>query len=893
MHEHDTDRAFTLFGRMLDLTREERVEFVSGLSADVRSELEPYLRAHEALEQHSPREPRPGDTIGRYTLEKLLGQGGFGQVWRACRPDLGPVALKLIGGRKLGARQLERFRREAAALSTCNHSGVATIHDYGDDPQPFLVMPLVEGVEITKYMRDRKLDLPARIGLMRDLCLAVQHVHSKGVIHRDLKPANVLVFEEDGAPRVRLIDFGIARFSDAQDAEREHAPLTEHGELLGTPLYMSPEQAGWKSGSTPFEVGFASDVFQIGRLLFEALTDERALRFSSRGEAALTALIQHLDQEPQPSPRERLRERGRGVRAVPRDLDAVVLRATAADPNLRYATVEDLTFDLDAWLCGRPVSARGTGVLEHLQRFMRRHRSVLTPAVALLLGLASVATVAERGRRRAEREESRLRRTLAAQTHHLESLSITDMGRALRKAMATQASRSGSRIADLVDQIDHVSLARSAFDASYLDVAETAFASSLQEEPLVLAELFCSLARVRSHLGMFPSALRVGERAFELRRLHLGAGDPTTLEAQLVLAEALRELGEHDRAEDIYSTLEERWEDLEGPHSVPALQARMERGLNHMARQDLKSAERVLAAVCADAELHCDPIPKGLIPAWRHWAQVLLRQLRFEESIEVGRLARDLQAGAEEADEIEMAFVNGTIGNAFAALASFGGEMREEDSQSAKYLAQAERLLKPSTALILDRLGDEHPQGLNSLNALSLLGRARYDTAAVLEYARRAWLGNRRLRGVLHAKNLLLQGNMVMALVDDGQSEEAEELALDTISLSERLGSPHPLIEPLMTGERGRARLVEKRFAEAEPLLLACYAQLVAVLGPDDMQTRQFALAIAQAYELWHEAEPSLGKEVDAELWANRGAAAAELSAAPEPTGLAPDAQGD
>jgi non-specific serine/threonine protein kinase/serine/threonine-protein kinase len=220
----------------------------------------------------------PGEFIGSYRLLGKLGEGGFGEVYEAEQeqPVRRRVALKLLK-RGMDTRQVvARFEAERQALALMDHPHVATVYDAGesDDGRPFFVMELVEGQPITDYCRDHRLSLRERLGLFISVCQGVQHAHSKGLIHRDLKPSNVLVTERDGQPVPKVIDFGIAKATDQLLTAK--TIYTELGRFIGTPVYMSPEQAGGSGANHDIR----SDVYSLGAMLYELLTGQTPLDHS-------------------------------------------------------------------------------------------------------------------------------------------------------------------------------------------------------------------------------------------------------------------------------------------------------------------------------------------------------------------------------------------------------------------------------------------------------------------------------------------------------------------------------------------------------------------------------------------------------------------------------------
>ena len=339
------------------------------------------------------------DQVGPYRIVRPLGRGGMGSVFLAeqSKPVQRQVALKVI---KLGMDSREvlaRFERERQVLARMNHPHIATVYETGltEQGRPYFAMEYVPGEPITSYADRHQLTTAQRVALLVPVCEAVQHAHQKGIIHRDLKPTNVLVTELDGAPVAKVIDFGVAKALDYADCD--DGQLTEHGRLLGTPEYMSPEQAGEVSG----DVDTRTDVYALGVLLYELLTgvlplDARSLR--AAGNAEMRRLIRELD-PPTPSARvstlsdktgpvaSARRTTPDGLRRQLRgELDWIVLRAMAKERDRRYPTVLALSEDLVRQLKGEAVAAVPPSAWYRLRKSLRRHRLAVGAAVVLLAG---------------------------------------------------------------------------------------------------------------------------------------------------------------------------------------------------------------------------------------------------------------------------------------------------------------------------------------------------------------------------------------------------------------------------------------------------------------------------------------------------------------------------
>jgi WD40 repeat protein/serine/threonine protein kinase len=351
---------------------------------------------------------RPGTVIGPYKLMELIGEGGMGLVFVAeqQQPVRRRVALKVIKPGMDTRQVIARFEAERQALALMDHPNIARVLDGGttDSGRPYFVMELVKGVPITQFCDDNRLAPRHRLELFVSVCQAVQHAHQKGIIHRDLKPSNVLVASHDGTPVVKIIDFGVAKAIGQQLTEK--TVYTQLTQMVGTPLYMSPEQAGQSS----LDIDTRTDVYALGVLLYELLTSmtpfdsERlrqagydelrriireeeparpSTRISTLGQAATTMSINR-----QSDPK-RLRQLFRG------ELDWIVMKALEKDRNRRYETASAFAADVQRYLHDEPVLACPPRALYRLRKFARRQRAlVMTGSVIAVALLVAVATLA-------------------------------------------------------------------------------------------------------------------------------------------------------------------------------------------------------------------------------------------------------------------------------------------------------------------------------------------------------------------------------------------------------------------------------------------------------------------------------------------------------------------
>jgi eukaryotic-like serine/threonine-protein kinase len=324
---------------------------------------------------------QPGDVIGAYVLVEQLGTGGFGTVWLAEQeePILRTVALKIL---KLGMDTLEvmaRFEQERKTLALMDHPNIAKVLDAGATPEgrPFFAMEVVHGSPLTRYCLEKKLPLEEQLRLFQGVCAGVQHAHQKGIIHRDLKPSNILVTEVDGSPVPKIIDFGIAK-ATTTDRLTDQALVTRAESLLGTPLYMSPEQADAQA-----DIDTRSDVYSLGAVLYELISGQPPSERNDKNRRQNDESKPRGDRQHSSFP---LLHSSFGFRHS-NDLDLITLKALEKDRARRYQTATALGEEIQRFLDHEPILARRPEMTYLVQRWVRRNRGVTTAALLLLLAL--------------------------------------------------------------------------------------------------------------------------------------------------------------------------------------------------------------------------------------------------------------------------------------------------------------------------------------------------------------------------------------------------------------------------------------------------------------------------------------------------------------------------
>ncbi len=497
--------------------------------------------------------PSTADTvIGGYRIVGELGRGGMGRVYRAAHPRLDQeVALKVLRPGMDSAPILARFEAERQALALMEHPHIARVSDGGvtENGQPFFVMELVRGVPITRYCEEHGLGLRRRLELFIDVCQAVQHAHQKGVIHRDLKPSNILVAEYDARATPKIIDFGVARAIERRgDAE------TEIGMLVGTPEYMSPEQASLSSR----DMDTRSDIYALGVILYELLTGDTPIARHRVRALPVLELLRLIREEDPPAPSMRASQLPSDRIPQPaihksrwKELDWITLKALDKDRGRRYETASALADDVRRFLTDELVLACPPSNTYRLRKLVRRHKGpALASALILLALLGGVAgttvglVLANRERWIAETERDKTREALTAET------------RARKQTMATLNGLTDDVVRLLGQQVTLAKQDRVFLDKIVADYAAFAALPGQDEETRAIrAEGHLRVGFVHGKLGESAQALSSYGLAREQYR-SLVADFPANLDHRLQLlithnkmGDRLREMGRHSEAE--------------------------------------------------------------------------------------------------------------------------------------------------------------------------------------------------------------------------------------------------------------------------------------------------------------------------------------------------------
>ncbi|MEO8275613.1 MAG: serine/threonine-protein kinase [Thermoanaerobaculia bacterium] len=784
-----------------------------GLRAEVEELLrldavtgEDFLRGPERARAVLANEPDTGDRLGgerNYRLLRPLGEGGMGRVFLAERADgefRQQVAIKVLswflGGDESAAR---RFRSERQILARLTHPNIARLLDGGTTAkgQPFLVMEHIEGVPVDQYVEEKHLPLDALLRLFLGICGAVQVAHQNLVVHRDLKPANILV-DAHGQPK--LLDFGIAKLL-SPDASGDAAE-TRRGETLLTPRYASPEQIRGEA------IGTSSDIYSLGVILYELLSGRAPYHVTLTAPAELVRAI--CETEPASLSSLPARPNILGSDRIPRDLDAIVLKALRKEPTERYVSVEAFAEDIERFLDGRPVEARRGGRAYRVQRFARRHRWGLVAAGVFLLTVTAFIV----GLERQLRETARQRDAVARERDRATAVTNFMVG----LFAASDPSEARGHPLTALEILEHGTAN-----------VETELAS----EPELRATVFDSLGRIYSHLGEPARGVPLLEKALTLLR----QASPEPREELYV---ALHHLGlarlEASRLDEAQALFEEALA-MRGKFSpspnVDFSSALSDLAMLHTQRGEFAPAAELMAQVVATNRTRLGPESPEVAISELNLASLYFRQGDMSRAEPLCLDAVRVLKAKYPGDHPDVAF-------ALSNLAAVTSDRR-----------RALPVLEEALAMRRRMLGNSHPDVGTSINnlAVSLYWLGDYARAEpLLREALSIWLAT---YGDESAVTAAVKHNLGQTLLDRGDAAAARPWFEAALAVRERTNRPRDPDLALTRTTLGQTVCALGEAARGEALLRQGIEVQQEVLAADSQwRTKLSRLRLARCLEL-------------------------------------------
>ena len=734
----------------------------------------------------------------RHDTAVPVGSGGMGEVFKAWDPDLERhIALKYL--RHDDPVLVERLLREARAQARIDHPSVAKVYEVGDDDgRPFIAMEYIDGPPLDEAARP--LSTEQKVLLVRQVADAVQAAHSAGLIHRDLKPANILVTDISGEPHPYVLDFGIARIEEVSG-------LTMTGQVMGTPGYLSPEQARGDLGA----VDRRTDVFSLGVILYELLGGARPFA----GDSDVEILVSLIESEPEP-----LRKR---TPDIPRDLETIVMTCLEKDPDRRYPSARALADDLGRFLEGEPVAARAIGWRERLARRARKHPWTAAAVAAALLASAALAIVAVGGWIKYTSDLKRERNVaLAAQAdaerNAREATEVTNFLVSVFEGSDPEIMRGGSVTA-----------------RELLDTGADRIQSAFADQPVVQVRLMRTLGNIYRKLALYEPAEELLLEAVAIGETAGGGGTDELATALDQLGILFAVQGRYDEAESSFQRSLSIRETAYGSDAGELLTSLDKLGNLYAIQGRYDEAEPLFRRALEVRERELGPDAEPVAFSLGNLGILLMRQGRYGEAETSLRRALEIQRSVLADNDPK---ISRTLNNL--------GTVLQEQQRG----PEAEAVYREALAIDEVVFGPDHPTVAMELTNLasSLMDQGRFEEAEPVIL--RAVEIRERSFGRDHpevANSLNTLGNLYRRT---GRFDEAETALLEAQSTwKATLGPDHPNLA-YGCNNLGRLRLAQNRPDEAAALFERALAIAEAKMSPDHPEAVAARNGLAEAQRL-------------------------------------------
>jgi serine/threonine protein kinase/tetratricopeptide (TPR) repeat protein len=793
----------------------------------------------------------PGTTIGPYKLLEQIGEGGFGIVFMAeqQQPVRRKVALKILKPGMDTRQIVARFEAERQALAIMDHANIARVFDGGASAsgRPFFVMELVRGVPITDFCDQHHLALRQRLELFLAVCQAVQHAHQKGIIHRDLKPSNVLVTVQDTTPVVKVIDFGVAKALGQELTDK--TLFTGFAQMIGTPLYMSPEQAGESS----LDIDTRTDIYTLGVLLYELLTGTTPFDKDRLKEANYEEIRRIIREEEPPKPSTRVSTLGQAATTISTErqsdpkrlsqlirgeLDWIVMKCLEKDRNRRYETASALAADVQHYLKDEPVVACPPSAVYRLRKLARRHKRPLLAAALVLLALIGgiIGTTAGMVRaQRAQGAETEQRRIAqdnekAAKEREAETRAVLSFVETKILAAARPKDQGGGQ----------------GYDVKLADAVKSALPfvdKSFTSEPLIEGRLRRTMGISFFYLGDAKTAIEQFQAAREIYTVHLGPDHPETLHSMNGLASAYYAAGRIQEALKLLEETHQLKSAQLGPDHVDTLKGMNNLALAYLAAGRIQEALKLRRETLELQKAKLGPNHPDTLRSMMGLAFCYLYAGHTQEAIKLHEETiqlKKVKLGPDHPD---------TLLSMMGLARSLNNASRTEE---------ALKLSEETFQLQKAQVGPDHPDTLSTMMCLGIAYRASGRTEEAIKlHEKTLQLQTARL-GTDHPDTVGSMQNLASSYADAGRIQEALELREKALRLRQaKFGPGHP--DTLMTmSDLADSYADAGRTQEALKLREATLQAQITTLGRDHPDTLASMNNLADSYIAVGEAAKAL-----------------------------------
>ena len=850
-----------ILDRAADLPPDRRSQFLDqacGADAGLRARLDALLDSLQegdrflanptvdraAMSQwHDARDPpgrpdlreRAGMRVGNYKLLQLIGEGGFGTVFMAEqeKPVRRRVALKIIKPGMDSAAVIARFEAERQALAMMDHPNIAHIYDAGatDAGRPYFVMELVQGIPITQYCDRKRLTPRERLQLFIPVCHAIQHAHQKGIIHRDLKPSNILVMIYDGKPVPKVIDFGVAKALHQRLTEK--TLFTQFGNAVGTPEYMSPEQAEMDV----LGADTRSDIYSLGVLLYELLTGSTPIDRKKLLASGYAQMLRIIREEEPPRPSTRLSSSGEALASISADrgtdskvltkttagdLDWIVMKCLEKDRGRRYESASALARELERYLRDEPVEASPPSAADKIRRFARKHRVSLGVSggiVSVLIAATIVSTWqavrATRARSAMLVEKQRADEQVAIVGAVNDFLNDDVLGQAVPSKQGRGTPDPDLKVRDALDR------------------AATRIDTRFKTQPRVAAKIHGTIGMAYQDLGLYEKARQHREKAVELSRQAGGEDDPDTFKALCDLGEACWWQHRYADAERFYLEALRGRQKVLGNDNRSTLESLADLGTFYAWNGRYSEAEPLLLKALQTRRKLFGDGDKDTLDALARLADMFQWQRQYAKAepllIEVAQTKRKV-LGADDPE-------------AFDGIRGLADLYEKQELHS-----KAEPLYQQALAGKRKLLTEQHPDVLSVLSKLAWVYQHQLQFEKAEPLRRQVLSGYRATKGDTHPDTIGAMNDLGVLYMDEDQDQKAEPFLVEALQASRKVSGEQHYQTLNQTANLALCYTKQGQYAKAEPLYLLALEGFHKTQGEQHPDTLDILFNLAEMY---------------------------------------------